>query len=174
MKRNRILSMILLLLMLPMTVFGAIDRKELDSANAKFQKMKAESGNLKEFSKHLNLIIDNVDVTKVLKHKPMAIDGSTSVALRDLTERIGAKVTWYDHSRMIGIEHGKSHILVPVDKKAMWVNGKIVDMNIAAKIHGETSTTYIPLRDIAQALGYKVEFDNETFTAKLFSQKKTK
>lgn len=174
MKRNRILSMVLVLLMLPMTVFGAIDRKEIDSANAKFEKMKAESGKLEEFSKDLNIIIDNVDVTKVLKHKPMAIDGSTSIALRDFAERIGAKVTWYEHARMIGIEKDKSHILIPVDKKAMWVNGKIIDIKIAAKINGETSTTYIPLRSIAEALGYKVEFDNETFTAKLISQKKTK
>ncbi len=157
-----------------MTVFGTIDRKEIDSANAKFQKMKAESGTLAEFIRDLNIIIDKVDVTKVLKHKPMSIDGSASIALRDFTERVGAKVTWYEHSRMIGIEKGKSHILIPVDKKAMWVNGKIVDTNIAAKIYGETSTTYIPLRSIAEALGYKVEFDDETFTAKLISQKKTK
>lgn len=174
MKKNRILSIVLALLMLPVTAFGAIDRKEIDSANAKFQKMNAESGELKDFSRDLNLVIDKVDVTKVLKHKPMAINGNTSVALRDFAERIGAKVTWYGHSRMIGIEFGKSHVLIPVDKKAMWVNGNIVDTNIAAKIHGKTSTTYIPLRNIAEALGYKVDFEEESFTAKLTSQQKTK
>ena len=167
MKKNRILSIVLALIMLPVTAFGAIDRKEIDSANAKFQKMKAESGELKEFSRDLNLVIDKVDVTKVLKHKPMAINGSTSVALRDFAERIGAKVTWYGHARMIGIEFGKSHVLIPVDKK-------VIDMKIAAKIHGKTSTTYIPLRNIAEALGYKVDFEEESFTARLTSQQKTK
>lgn len=171
MKKIRFLSIIFCLLLIPQVVFSAIDRKEVERANRNFKNVKNSDAKLNDFSKKLYIVIDGIDVTKVIKKKPMAIKGKASIALRDFTERVGARLTWYEQYRMVGIEKDSSHILIPIDKEKIWVSGEIKDIDVPAKIDGPTSTTYIPLRTIAESLGYKVEFDTKEFKAILTSKK---
>ena len=83
--------------------------------------------------------------------------------LRAVSEALGATVNWNDESRSISILSGSRIISMKIGEKTMYVNGTPIPMNTAPEI--SNGRTFIPVRDLANALGIKdIQWNEETST----------
>ncbi len=87
--------------------------------------------------------------------------GYTMLPLRAVSEALGATVNWNDESRAISILSGSRIISMKIGEKTMYVNGTPIPMNTAPEI--SNGRTFIPVRDLANALGIKdIQWNEET------------
>lgn len=105
---------------------------------------------------------------KSFKNKPMIYNNITYVPISEFGKAFGAKVWWNGTSKTVGIEgNGKSIAFVRGSVSAR-VNGAHRAMPVSISIGG---TTYVPLRFIAENLGYKVTLHSSTKTVDVSSSK---
>ncbi|WP_281884261.1 stalk domain-containing protein [Paenibacillus sp. YYML68] len=100
------------------------------------------------------------DVPLYLVHEPVIRDGSTLVPVRELLERMGAEVRWDADTRQIIIAKGSTRIELKLDDAAAVMNGELHQLEVPAQL--VDSSTYIPIRAVAEALGAKVEWEAES------------
>ncbi|MDY4953929.1 MAG: copper amine oxidase N-terminal domain-containing protein [Candidatus Onthomonas sp.] len=83
-------------------------------------------------------------------------DGRTMIPVRFVAERLGATVVW-DHG-VVDIRKGDTVIRMPVGSKEYTINGvtKTMDTATIRPAHGRTM---VPIRFVAEALGYHVQYD---------------
>ncbi|MFC5450792.1 copper amine oxidase N-terminal domain-containing protein [Paenibacillus aestuarii] len=89
-------------------------------------------------------------------------DGVTMVPVRFISEQLGAEVKWNGDLQQVTIIDaltGKT-IVLTLDNKIASVNGANIQLESAATLHD--SSTFVPVRFIAETLGSKVEFDDAT------------
>lgn len=86
----------------------------------------------------------------------------TQVPLRVAMEKVGAVVGWNESTQVATVEKGDIKIEVSIGKKHIIVNGEIVNTDTEAVV--KNSRTYLPIRAVAEALGLKVFWDDETST----------
>lgn len=132
-----------------------------------FSKFKKEDLRLKEFKKELRINLDGEDITSSFKSGVYAIEGSSAIGLRDFANAIGADINWNGEESLIELKKDGYFVELPIGRRVVYINGKFYEIKIPAVIDKNKNTTYIPLRTIAEALGYGVDFENETFTANL-------
>ncbi|MCD8037149.1 MAG: copper amine oxidase N-terminal domain-containing protein [Clostridiales bacterium] len=75
----------------------------------------------------------------------------TMLPVRAISEAFGATVTWDDASKTVTVLSGQRIISMTIGSKTMYINGTPVAMNTAAEITSDR--TFIPVRDLANALG---------------------
>ena len=92
--------------------------------------------------------------------KPYISDGYTYAPLRFLCEALGAEVDWADG--VITIEADGVKIRLAENNKVAYVNNKAEI--IAAPAVNNDSTAYIPVRYVAERLGFKVGYDDGIVT----------
>lgn len=82
--------------------------------------------------------------------------GRTMVPVRFVAEQLGATVEW--DNGVVDIRVGNTVIRMPVGSKEYTVNGvtKTMDTPTVRPAHGRTM---VPIRFVAEALGYEVEYD---------------
>ena len=100
---------------------------------------------------------------------PKIINGRTMVPFRQILETMGATVT-YDQqtntvlSKLAQIEFsfiiGETDLTITKDNKTV-----IKKMDVAPFVDGKPGRTYVPVRFMAESLGYNVGWDNEEKTA---------
>jgi hypothetical protein len=98
---------------------------------------------------------------------PYIDSGVTMVPVRFISEQLEAKVTFDQATHEVTVtnaESGEKIILTLQSNMAIW-NGKSV--NLDGAVRNRDGTTYVPLKFIANALGAKVVWDNETKTITL-------
>ena len=85
------------------------------------------------------------------------VDGNwrTMVPVRALAETFGATVDFDNDTRVITIVDGDTEIVMTVGETAYTVNGEEANMDTAPVI-GDSDRTYVPVRFVAEALGYTV------------------
>lgn len=104
------------------------------------------------------------------------IDNSTLVPVREVfeSEAIGAEVVWNGDKKEIYITYKDKLIVLKIDSKIAQVNENQVELDVPAKlirdINKDYAKTMIPLRFVSENLGFEVEWVEESFTAKLFSE----
>ncbi|NMA50197.1 MAG: hypothetical protein GX947_10625 [Tissierellia bacterium] len=86
----------------------------------------------------------------------------TMIPLRKPLEAIGAKVTYDEINRMVRAEKDDITVEIPIGKNSILVNGRELEIDTVAIIEGDRS--YIPLRAVIEAFGYKVEWHNNSST----------
>lgn len=91
---------------------------------------------------------------------PVERDGRVFVPLRGVFERLGASVV-YDDGTINATGNGRN-ISLHIGSSQATVNGQPQTLDVAPFIVG--STTLVPLRFIAQALGATVDWNNDTST----------
>ena len=91
---------------------------------------------------------------------PIIQDGHTLVPARAVFESMGADVKWHGDTRTVHIQHQNRYIVVTIDRTDIAVNGQISEMPIQAQIINEH--TMIPLRAVAENLGFDVDFRDRT------------
>lgn len=86
----------------------------------------------------------------------------TQVPLRKTMEKFGAKVNWDESSNTAIVEKNNIMVKIPIGKNYILVNDKQVANDTAAIV--KNGKTYLPIRAVAEALGAKVFWDNDTST----------
>jgi len=96
---------------------------------------------------------------------PYIQDGRVLVPFRALFEALGATVGWDAVNRVVtGARSGKE-IKLAIDSKTAYVDGKPVELDVAATITGER--TFVPLRFVGESLGADVSWDSASRTVKV-------
>lgn len=99
---------------------------------------------------------------------PQIEEGRILLPLRGVFEALGAKVEWDAATNTVTAERNGITVSLTVGSDKMIVNGKEVTLDVPAKITG--GRTFIPLRAIGEAFGLKVEWDQYTRGASIFSE----
>lgn len=124
---------------------------------------------VKDFDGEIKIEVDGQKIPFV---NPPFIDsdGRTQIAIRDFCEFLDKKVMWYEETQTVSISSVPAS-LIPLDgggaggasywftigEKQYRVNGTYYDMDTAAQIVNEK--TYIPLRYLAEAMNYYVDYN---------------
>ncbi|NHN28553.1 copper amine oxidase N-terminal domain-containing protein [Paenibacillus agricola] len=91
---------------------------------------------------------------------PVNVDGRTMVPLRAIFEALGAKVEWDGATQTITATKDDTKITLAINSNEAWVNGKMVMLDVPAKLINEN--TMVPIRFVSEALGANVEWDNNS------------
>ncbi|MBW5466297.1 copper amine oxidase N-terminal domain-containing protein [Brevibacillus formosus] len=93
---------------------------------------------------------------------PIINQGRTLVPIRPIAESLGFEVKWNGQTRTVTINKGKDNIRLVVTQKIANKNGQTINLDVPAQIVNKR--TVVPVRFIAEALSYKVEWDPNTQT----------
>lgn len=159
--KKLLLSSIIATQVLTATVLAAPDE-----AIKEFNKVAPIKQEVKHFQGEVKLFIikdgEKVRVDQKMTDGLRVVNGRTCVGVRDLVNAIeGAKVEWDGTNHIVDITYGGKTISYPVGKPLMWADGKAVTIDVPAQIDPEISKTFLPIRNIAETLGFKVDWDNK-------------
>lgn len=137
-----------------------------DEAIKEFKKVAPIKQKIKHFQGEVKLFIikygKKVRVDQKMTDGLRVVGGRTCVGVRDLVNAIeGAKVEWDGTNHIVDITYGGKTISYPVGKPLMWADGKAVTIDVPAQIDPDISKTFLPIRNIAETLGFKVDWDNK-------------
>ena len=88
---------------------------------------------------------------------PQIINDRTMLVARAFYEKIGAKVDWNGKDKSVTVTKGSDKIVLTIGSNKALVNGKEVTLDSPATIIKDK--TYIPVRFVSEAFGYKVKYD---------------
>ena len=133
---------------------------------------------LSAFATAENIIIDGQNITIPAEMgKVIEKDDRTFVPVRFVAEFLGCNVDYKeDPERAIIFDPvtSISYLTMPNDDKIFVLpnfgNGLMITMGTNVFVNEEESRMYIPVRFFAQALGYDVEWDEETLTVSMFKK----
>lgn len=116
----------------------------------------------------LTVYIDGVKQTYDVP--PVLENGRTLVPLRGIFESLGASVEWNQKQQLVRASHSGTKIQLRIGSKSPTVNGKIVPIDVPAKM--TSGRTIVPLRFVGEALGATVQYDSANRAVKITSVKK--
>ena len=115
-----------------------------------------------------------VKVNNIVVESPVAaqiINDRTMLPMRSIFERVGAKVTWIEEERIIIATKGKKLITMQIDNPMMSVqsitNDEIVKIELDSPPIIKDDSTIVPVREVAESLGYSLEWDAQTYTVNI-------
>lgn len=137
-----------------------------DEAIKEFKKVEPIKQEVKHFQGEVKLFIikdgEKVRVDQKMTDGLRVVNGRTCVGVRDLVNAIeGAQVEWDGTNHIVDITYAGKTISYPVGKPLMWADGKAVTVDVPAQIDPAISKTFLPIRNIAETLGFKVDWDNK-------------
>lgn len=103
------------------------------------------------------------------------VDSSTLVPAREVFESdsIQATVEWVSETEEVHITYGDTDIILTIGADTAYVNSAPVKLEVPAKLIRDTSKsaakTMIPLRFVIENLGFTVDWDGDSYTAKIFT-----
>lgn len=102
-------------------------------------------------------------VDQNMKDGLRVVEGRTCVGVRDLVNAIeGAEVKWDQANKIVDIRYGGKEISYPLGKPVMWNGDKMVTIDVTAQVDPAISRTFLPIRNIAETLGFKVDWNQKT------------
>lgn len=107
----------------------------------------------------------NVNGNSVVFDKdPVIEEGRVLVPLRAVFEALDCRVTYEEDGeyKTVTAKKGTDYLNFTIGKNIMYVNGKEVSLDVAAKIIDDR--TFVPLRAVSEGLGAEVSWDDETKT----------
>lgn len=96
--------------------------------------------------------------------EPFSENGRTMIPLRALADGFGFEVDWDQKNKKITLNQDQKSIVMHVGKSEMWVDGKKVDLEGAVPT-AKNGVTFLPVRQLAEILGVKVDWNSTTRTA---------
>lgn len=107
---------------------------------------------------------------KIEFDNPPVISGGRILApVRRISEALGAEISWNDQSKTAKILSSDRSISFCIGQKTMVINGDETEIDVAAEIIG--GRTFVPMRALAEALEFEVEWFDDTKTAFLSLKK---
>lgn len=100
--------------------------------------------------------------------KPILRDNRTLVPIRPIAESLGFDVDWNEATRTVLIRKGNDQVRLVVSQKIARKNAETISLDVPAQIVNER--TMVPVRFIAEALQYNVNWDQATQTVRITDQ----
>lgn len=116
-------------------------------------------------NKDLNLIINNekIDVDIISQN------GRTLLPMRKVFEMLGARVDWNQSKKEVTGTKGDIEVKLVIGSNIAKINGEEFILDVPAQIIG--SLTYVPVRFVGEALNNKVDWDHNTRTVLIDSDR---
>ena len=119
-----------------------------------------------QLNKYITVLLDNKELV-FLEEEGFGVPfineaDRTMVPLRKTLEAIGADISYDNINRVVTAVKDGTTVKVPIDKNIIYTNDNEVETDAAAIIKG--SRTYIPLRAVLEAFGYKLDYHNNSRT----------
>lgn len=96
------------------------------------------------------------------------VNDRTMLPMRSIFERIGARVTWMESEKIIFATKGSLLITMQIDNTIMSVqqieNDEIIKIELDSPPFIVNGSTLVPVRAVAESLGYNVEWNSQTYT----------
>ena len=102
------------------------------------------------------------DITRQFDVMPIIENGRVLVPMRAIFETLGATVLWDEAERTVTATKKETSIVLPVGKETAKVNDTEATLDAPAKI--VDGRTLVPIRFVAEALGCRVDWDNDART----------
>lgn len=93
---------------------------------------------------------------------PIVFNDYSVVPARDVFEKLGAEVVWNGQREQVIINYKTTNIILYINNKMAYKNGRADLMPIAPKIIN--GKTMIPVRYVSESIGFDVSFDSKTDT----------
>ncbi len=93
---------------------------------------------------------------------PVERSGRVLIGMRDIFEAMNASIQWNAATRTVTATHGATVVILQIGSTVASVNGQPVTLDVPAQIIG--SSTYVPLRFVAEATGADVQWQGATRT----------
>lgn len=132
-----------------------------------FKEVKEIRQDIGHFKGEIKLFIEKdgkkTRVDQNMKDGLRVVEGRTCVGVRDLVNAIeGAEVEWDQDNKIVDIRYGGKEISYPLGKPVMWDGDKMVTIDVPAQVDPSISRTFLPIRNIAETLGFKVDWNQKT------------
>lgn len=101
---------------------------------------------------------------------PLILNGRTLVPVRAFFERLDADVTWDSASQKVVVKKDDLTVTLYINKYEAYVNDRKIIMDVPAKIITDedgVGRTLVPVRFISTQLGYKIDWDEKTYSVHL-------
>ena len=98
---------------------------------------------------------------------PRLVNDRTMIPVRAVAEAFGADVDWDEETETVIIENGSVKILMKLGENFFTKNGEKIELDAPA--FETDGRTLVPARAIAESLDCKVDWDDKTQTALVFS-----
>ena len=99
------------------------------------------------------------------------VNDRTMLPMRSIFERVGAKVTWIEAEKIIFATKGSLLVTMQIDNNVMSVqqieNDEIKKIELDSAPFIKDGSTMVPVRAVAESLGYNVGWDSETRTVNI-------
>lgn len=92
-------------------------------------------------------------------NEPILVDGSYLVSSRDMSKALEATITWNGYTKEITIVKDNNTLIFNSNSKKLIKNGRTHPLNTSIVIIDGVS--FIPLRAVAENLGYTVDWDGD-------------
>ena len=96
------------------------------------------------------------------------VNDRTMLPMRSIFERIGARVTWMESEKIIFATKDSLLITMQIDNTVMSVqqieNDEIIKIELDSPPFIVNGSTLVPVRAVAESLGYNVEWNSQTYT----------
>ncbi|MDD2511241.1 MAG: stalk domain-containing protein [Syntrophomonas sp.] len=96
---------------------------------------------------------------------PITRDGCALVPISTLAETLQGKVVWDDEQQTVALTKNRDTIRLRVDSGQAKMNGQ--ELSLDAPVCNIDGRVYVPLVSVAEAMGAKLEWDEEIRTVKL-------
>ena len=154
-----------LLVLGQMMTTGALAAPQ-EAINA-FKDVKEIRQDIGHFKGEIKLFIEKdgkkTRVDQNMKDGLRVVEGRTCVGVRDLVNAIeGAEVEWDQTNKVVDITYDGKTISYPLGKPVMWDGDKMVTIDVPAQVDPSISRTFLPIRNIAETLGFKVDWNQKT------------
>lgn len=112
-------------------------------------------------SSSIKLVIDGKTVSSSVA--PYVENGTTLVPLRVISENLGADVSWNSAKKQATVETAAYTVIFTIDSPKYSVNGNSKTLTSPARL--SSSSTMVPIRAFAEAIGAAVSYSSSTNTA---------
>jgi len=93
---------------------------------------------------------------------PVEQSGRVLIGMRDIFEAMNASIQWNSATRTVTATQGATVVVLTIGSNVAYVSGQAVTLDVPAQIIG--SSTFVPLRFVAEATGADVQWQGATRT----------
>jgi len=116
----------------------------------------------------------NGKMLKNLPMQPVIIEDYTMVPVREVFEALGSSIIWHDDTCQVEIVDNGVSIFVKIGDRNTYINGELVKIEEPQPLPMLIGTdenvlkSMVPVRFIAEKLGFQVKWDNATRTVSIY------
>lgn len=110
-----------------------------------------------QYEQNVFVRLDNIILG--FEQPPVLENGHTLVPMRFLLERMGAEVQWDARVQGVDVTWGEHSIELRVGERIARVDGETMEITVPARLIG--GKMMVPLRFLAEQMGFQVEWDEE-------------